>query len=75
MKNRRALPLQKPQKPPLSAHERLACSLGEREGAGGEGRRTKKKKDAFPGKKGGAEARVLSLFLPTVHTRMEVLKG
>ncbi len=64
MKNRQALSLQRPQKPPLTTHERLARSLGEKEGAGGEGRRTKMKKkgDAFPGK-GHVEARVLSPFL------------
>lgn len=34
MKNRQALPLQQPQKPLLTTHERLACSLGEKEGRG-----------------------------------------
>lgn len=34
MKNRQALPLQQPQKPLLTTHERLTCSLGEKEGWG-----------------------------------------
>lgn len=78
MKNRQALPLQRPQKPLLTTHERLACSLGEREGAGGEGRSTKREGTPLQ-EKGHVEARVLSqensqvpLFLPNTQTRKKV---
>lgn len=74
MKTSPALPLQRPQKPPLTAHERLACSLGEREGARGEGRSTKGKGTFFQ-EKACTEARARSQWSgqprspPTLYTR------
>lgn len=55
MKTRQAPSLQRP----LTAHEGPACSLGEKEGAGGEERQNKNERDSFPGN-GCVEARVLT---------------
>lgn len=77
MKNRQALPSQQPQKPLLTTHERLACSLGEKEGARREGRRTKRKRDAFQGGGQGCSLQKtgrVPLFLQTMPIRNGDLK-